>query len=219
MKKNFMQMFFALIVLAVFIIVGKAQTPATEAETIPQHFNGIWVLDTTKTKMQNMPVTLKGFNMIVAQNSDKINVKSKIDGKVDVERFGAKREVSSSNPSGFAGDREPVAAKINYGGTLALYYTPSEAVYNLDGKEVKMELKSGEKNLGSVKIRAKSEKEGKLIRITQIRREKTMQGEVEIFVRERWELSSDGKTLKFHRQVEMPTALDDVEMVFIRQTP
>ena len=44
----------------------------------------------------------------------------------------------------------------------------------------------------------------------------TMKGDIEITVREVWKLSKDGKSLRFERTVETPSARDEVVMVLAR---
>ena len=173
---------------------------------------------------------MRNYKIIVAENESTLNVKSQIDGTVEIE---ISRDRGSNNSGGEIvsnnSSRSSVQApggsvsgntlgsarpeEINYGGTMALFFTPVEANYNLTGEEVKIDLKQGDKVNGTARIKAKLAKAGNQIQFTTIRRQNTMKGDIEITVRETWKLSKDGKQIKFERTVETPTARDQIVMM------
>ena len=160
-----------------------------------------------------------------------LNVKSEIEGNVEIEILSNRNsdapEIVSNNASrssiapaggGVSGNTlgSAKAEPINYGGTMALFFTPNNVTYNLNGEEVKLDIKQGDRVTGVARIKAKLDKSGKQIQFTTIRRMTTMKGDIEITVRETWKLSKDGKTIKFDRTVETPTARDQIVMVLAK---
>ena len=219
MKNLFFSVAFALVFLAPITEI-KAQSPVAA-------FTGGWVLDMEKTTGKNLPAQLKNYKMLVGESENLLNVKSQALGPLEIiaargssgtPNIVANPRTSSASPTGVSattlGSTE--AGKANYGGTLALYFTPNEATYNLNGEEVKVELKQGEKVIGIARIKAKLEKNGKTLQFSTIRRMKTPNGEMEIFIREWWKISDDGKSLKMQRTVETPTARDEITMFLMR---
>ena len=218
---------FCLIALAASAEI-KAQTPSASA------FTGTWVLDRENTNTsKDFPRKMKNYKIIVAENESTLNVKSQVDGIVEIEisrdrgSNNSGPEVVSNNasrsstppPGGSISGNTLGTAKaeeINYGGTMALFFTPVEANYNLTGEEVKIDLKQGDKVNGSARIKAKLAKAGNQIQFTTIRRQNTMKGDIEITVRETWKLSKDGKQMRFERTVETPTARDQIVMMLAK---
>jgi len=208
----------------------KAQTPEPSAAA----FAGTWVLDRENTNTsKDFPRKMKNYKIIVAENGPTLNVKSQVDGTVEIEisrdrgSGNSGPEVISNNASrsstpppggSISGNTLGTARpeEINYGGTMALFFTPVEANYNLTGEEVKIDLKQGDKVNGSARIKAKLAKAGNQIQFTTIRRQNTMKGDIEITVRETWKLSKDGKQMRFERTVETPTARDQIVMVLAK---
>ena len=206
----------------------KAQSPPASAAL----FTGTWVLDRENTNTgKDFPRKLKNYKITVAENETTLNVKSQVDGTVEIEvsrdRAADNSDIISNTasrsstppPGGSVSGNTLGSAKverINYGGTMALFFTPVEANYNLTGEEVKMDLKQGDKVNGTARIKAKLAKAGNQIQFTTIRRQNTMKGDIEITVRETWKLSKDGKQLKFERTVETPTARDEIVMVLAK---
>lgn len=224
MKKICLSAVFALVFLS--SVVGiKAQTQPSAAA-----FNGTWVLDKVKTSPKDFPQKLINYKVIVGESENLLNVKSQSEGKVEVEvsRDRVSRNIGvGDNTAGrgasppasgvaVASSRSVEAEKPNYGGTLALYYTPNEVTYNLNGEEQKVEIRQGEKVNGIARIKAKLDKSGKSLQFSTIRRMRTNLGEIEITMRETWKLSDDGKSIKLVRTVETPTARDQITMILTK---
>lgn len=214
-----------------FAFVFLASAAAVKAQTGAEAFIGAWVLDREKTSVKDFPQKLQNYRMVIAESENLLNVKSQVDGRVEVEVSKDRANNSGPNitPQSVAGSNVGVrsgggigdvggGAKTSYGGTLALYFTPSEVTYKLTGQEEKVELRQGEKVNGIARIRAKLDKGGKAFQVTTFRRMKTQYGEMETTTWESWKLSGDGKTLKFQRTVETPTARDELTMTLSKAT-
>lgn len=221
MKKLCFSVIFAVVFLVPFVCV-KAQANASG-------FTGAWVLDKEKTSPKDFPKKMQNYKMIVAESDNLLNVKSQVEGRVEVEISKDRAADVGPNvtPSVVAGSTagqstgstsSPSAGtfKSSYSGTLALFFTPSEVTYKLSGEEVKVEIKQGEKVNGIARIKAKLDKNGKTLQLTTFRRMKTSYGEMETTTWESWKLSGDGKSLKFTRTVETPTARDELTMMLTR---
>ena len=216
MKKKCFGLVFAFIFLSAVIGI-KAQSPISA-------FTGNWMLDREKTKIsKDFPQKLKNYKMMVGESDNLLSVKSQVDGEVEVVAAGRGATVVNESASRLGtatrtGDTGSVAgtSKINYGGTMAIFFTPNDAVYNLSGEEVKVEMKQGDKVSGIARIKAKLDKSGKSLQITTIRRMKTPTGEMEVTTREVWKLSEDGKSIKFQRTVETPSARDEIVMMLAK---
>lgn len=199
----------------VFALVLLATATGIKAQSQSSPFAGNWMMDKEKTNTtRDFPQKLKNFKMAVTGTEANLNVRSQIEGNVDIQTAGqgtrtAVTESASRVSGGQAtgGSSSSANAKLNYGGTMALFFTPGEANYNLNGEEEKIETPQG-----LVRIKAKPDKSGKSLQFVIIRRMKTPTGEIEVITRESWKISEDGKTLKLFRTVETPTARDEITM-------
>lgn len=206
----------------VFTLVFLLTVVATQAQTQLSSFTGTWILDKNKTNTsKDFPIKLKNYGMVVSGTENSLNVKSMVEGNVQIEaagrgsttpvtesasRLGTPQVTGANNSSGLGNTR------INYGGTMAIFFTVNDATYNLNGEEVKVETKQG-----LVRVKAKPDKSGKSLQFTTIRRMKTPNsGEMEITTREVWKLSEDGKSLKLQRIIETPNARDEIIMMLAR---
>ena len=192
----------------------------TKAQSQPSPFAGNWMLDRekTSTNSKDFPERLKNYKMAVSGDGATINVKSQVEGNVEVRAAGrgSVTPVTESasrigQPVVTGSDNSLSTGKINYGGTMALYFTVNDATYNLNGEEVKIET-----NQGLVRVKAKPDKSGKSLQFTIIRRMRTPSGEMEVTTREVWKLSEDGNSLKLERTVETPSARDYITMVMAK---
>jgi hypothetical protein len=225
MKPTFFCLLFALISLSVLVKSEAQSSPSAVA------FTGTWTLDREKTNTsKDFPRKLKNYRITVDENERILRVKSEVDGRVEIE---VSRDQAASNSdivsntsgrtsapptTGVSSSTLGTAAtqKANYGGTMAIFFTPNEATYNLSGEEVKVEIKQGDKVTGLARIKTKLDKSGNQIQFTNIRRMNTLKGDIEITTREVWKLSRDGKSLRFERTVETPTARDEIVLVLIK---
>lgn len=227
MKTTYSLLLFVLISLTASLGVH-AQSPAPSASL----FAGTWVLDPVATNTsKDFPRKLKNYRIIVAENETMLNVKSVVEGPVEVEisrdkaqnnsdiiSNTASRSSAGRSGPGVSGNTLGTAApeSIAYGGTLAVFLTPNDVTYNLNGAETKLDIIQNGKVNGVARIKAKLDKRGNQIQFTTIRRMNTMKGDIEITIREVWKLSKDGKSLKFERTVETPAARDEIVMVLTR---
>ena len=228
-----MKMVSGSLLLCLIALAASAEIKAQDAAPSAAAFTGTWVLDRENTNTsKDFPRKMKNYKITVAENGPTLNVKSQVDGTVEIEISrdrgnNSGPEVISNNasrsstppPGGSISGNTVGSSKpdeINYGGTMALFFTPVEANYNLTGEEVKIDLKQGDRVNGSARIKAKLAKAGNQIQFTTIRRQNTMKGDIEITVRETWKLSKDGKQLRFERTVETPTARDQIVMVLAK---
>lgn len=171
-------------------------TIETKAQSQPASaFVGNWVLDKGKASAaKGFPQKLKDYTMIVAENDNLLNVKSRVGGDVMIETTIA-RDAS-------------VNQRIYHNGTAAVFFTPNDATYDLSGKETKVELKQAGDFIGTARVKAKMDKKG--LQINTIRRMKTGKGEIDVTTRETWKLSDDGKSLRLQRIVELPESRDEI---------
>ena len=201
----------------VFALVFLSAIPGVKAQAQPSPFAGNWMLDREKSNTgDNFPEKLKNFKMAVSGDATTLNVKSQVEGNVEVRAagHGAITPVTES-ASMMRRDAQSVSGtessanggKVNYGGTMALFFTVNNASYNLNGEEVKIDT-----DQGLVRVRAKPDKTGKSVQFTTIRRMKMPKGEMEVTIRETWKLAEDGKTLKLQRMVETPSTRDEIIM-------
>ncbi|MEP6925111.1 MAG: hypothetical protein ABI954_11650 [Pyrinomonadaceae bacterium] len=205
----------------VFAFVFLSAIVGIRAQSQVSAFTGNWILDKEKTSTsKDFPEKLKNYKMMVGGNENALKVKSQIEGKVEIESAGhgkitAVTESASMARGGAAAvsgiESAGNTGKINYGGTMAIFFTTNDATYNLNGEEVKVETPQG-----LVRVKAKPDKSGKGLQFTTIRRMKTPNGEIEIYIREAWKLSEDGKSLKLQRTIETPTARDEIVMTLAK---
>lgn len=211
--KNYITVVLILLILAI----------SSFAQSKTNAFEGKWELNKTKTDIKNLPITFKNYKLFVAQSDTQIGIKNFVEGKFEprsnnnsAQNVGRPQDgiwggTSSANSTGST-------VSANYKGSLALYssFTPAEAAYNLDGKEVEVEIINNGNVIGEAKTKAKLEKEGMSLKITTVRKMKTMragQTEVIIYIREKMDILEDG-TLKYVKTVELPTGRDDVTLYF-----
>ena len=209
-----------------FCLLFMAATAVAQSNTT--RFTGLWVLDREKTNtVKGFPEQLKDYKMLVNADQDRLMVKSVIVGSVEVRaiRSGTGGSISTSGSrttapspngvmatSGASVGSDLTAGKANYGGTMALYFTPGEITYDMSGKELKIEPAKNDKVNGLTRIKAKPGKDGRTMEFTIIRQMKGSAGEIETITRESWRLSEDAQSLKFYRTVETPTVRDEIIM-------
>jgi hypothetical protein len=203
--------------LALFILSGvigiKAQSQVTA-------FIGNWTLDKEKTNAKDLPQKMKDYRMSVNESENVLIVKSQVDGPVEVESKTTTNggnvstsgsRTSTSQPLGVSASTGGTSSgsinKITYGGTMAVFFTPPQMNYNLNGEEAKLDIKNG-----TARIKAKPDKNGKSIQFTTIRRVKTPNGEMEIITRESWKIAEDGKSIKLQRTIETPASRDEITL-------
>ena len=216
--------------LVSLVAYGEIQAQSPPVSAAP--FAGVWILDKQSTNTtKDFPRKLKNYKITVADNELMLNVKSEVEGQVEIEisrdRARDNSDIVATSRAGVAGAGGAVSGntlgtakpeEINYGGTMAVFFTPNDVTYNLNGEEAKFDIKQGDKVTGVARIKAKLDKRGNQIQFTTIRRMNTMKGDIEITLREVWKLSKDGKSLKLERTVETPSARDEIVMVLAKAT-
>lgn len=218
--KHMKKIHFSLFIIVICLIAGKN---ILAQSTTP--FAGTWQLDKSKTKIQDLPRQLKDYKLIIAQSENQIGIKNLVDGQIEpqFENQGGTSRAPTSQESIWGDSRQTsstgLTVKPRYGGSMALsrFFTPNTVTYNLDGKEVEIDIVQNEQVIGTAKTRAKPEKDGKSIKITTIRRMKTLkaaQTEMLIYVRERWDILDDGKSLRYVKTIDLPSATDEVTLYF-----
>ena len=196
-------------------------------------FTGLWSLDREKTNIsRDFPEKLKDFKILVTTDQERLMVKFQVVGPVEPRAKDGGNTLAgglstqgsrttTASPNGVMATTGAVASssplRTSYGGTLAIYFTPSEITYDLAGKEIKVEPTANDRVNGTTRIRAKVGKDNKSIEFTVFRKMKGSQGEVEIITRETWKISDDGKSLQFHRTVQTPTDRDNIDMTMAKQ--
>jgi len=205
-----------LLSVSIFLFVAFLLAPEIKGQSTTSPFIGNWMLDKVKTNTsKDFPEKLKNYKMAITGDAAAFNVRSQVEGNIEVKAAGngsltPTTESASQRGRESAGIRESSTGgsqKINYGGTMALYFTVNNGTYNLSGEESKIETEQGR-----VRIKAKADKSGKSLQFTTIRNMKTPKGEMEVTIRESWKLLDD-KSIKLYRIVETNTTRDEITMV------
>jgi hypothetical protein len=210
--------------------IGALMSIAASGQSKASAFDGNWVLDRERSNAsRELPIQLRDYKMQVAEDQDRLMVRSEVVGPVEVRASGGQSGMSSivsksssrtsSVPTNGvsateAGTSMSSNSTVSYGGTMALYFTAPETTFDMTGKEIKIEPASGEQ--GQTKIKMKMGKDGKSAEMTTIRRMKGPRGEMEIYTRDSWKLLEDGKSLKMHRTVESPIWRDEINLILTR---
>lgn len=179
MKNLFASAFVALI----FVV-------SVSAQSTPD-YNGTWVLDTQKTKL---------------------------DGRIRIESMTLKirdkvTEVTKETVTNRGGRGGGPAARGMGGGGLGL--RDGVETISMDGKE-RTVVEEGPRGPMRVKVKGRREKDGKII-ISTSRNLNVQMGEVEISTKETWSLSPDGKTLTVKAELSSPLGSNSNQLVFFRQ--
>ena len=154
-------------------------------------YNGTWVLDTQKTKLDER---LRVESMTV-KITDKVTEVTKVTT--------TKRSSQGAGPGGRGG----------MGGGLGL--RDGSETFTLDGKE-RTVVEEGPRGPMSVKVKGKREKDGKIV-ISTSRALSGPMGEIEITSKETWALSSDGKSLTVTAELSSPMGANSTKMHFTRE--
>ncbi len=194
-------------------------------ESTRTNFTGTWVLDLVKTK--DLPRELESYIIKVAQNDEKIGIKTEIKGELKSRGGGTGGNGGGGGTGGGGrggrggGGGESVSGPIegarSFNGQIALGSITPEVVFDIDEKEIVLEMKNGATVFGKAKLKAKWKKDGKVLETT-ITKEYDMEGQKRVIpTHEKWEMSEDGKTLKITREISMPNILDIINLVFNKQ--
>jgi hypothetical protein len=197
-------------------------------------FSGNLVLDFGQTK--NPPAGLQDYRMVVSQDERQLKVTTTLDGDLQVTPGTPNSAAGGSGGSsrgGYPGRRGGMGMGIPGGGTgmprgggggshnegptsadVAAYQLyPKSAVYNLDGSKSSTQLgDSGQTNATSKAVQGKNE-----LKLSLVGKEDSGEGGRKIQIKEQWQLSDDGKTLKVERTVKSPDGSGTFHLVFSRK--
>lgn len=213
--------------LLILITIIVSVSTITKAQDAAVGLTGNWTLDKSKTNIKDLPRELKDYKMIINHSEKKLLIKNIIEGTIN-PRFdnNTSNNDAAKSRDGIWGDSRAgtgVSIKPNYSGSMALskYFSPNEEAFNLDGKEIEIDVVQGGSKVGSAKVKAKEEKAGKSVKANTIRKMKTSkseQSEMIVYVREKWDLSEDGNSLKYIKTIELPNVTDEVILFFSKSS-
>lgn len=182
-----------------FAVAVSAQDTAKPTDTTaakPADFSGKWVLDVSKSKLDERQ-RIESMTLTVAQTDKDIKTVS------DIKRTPPK---DGMTPGGGRG---------GMGGGLA-GAGPDSHTFGLDGKETTEEVAAQGGMPGpTIKRKAELKKDGTL-GLTVTRKISSQMGEFEIVVKDTWSLSTDGKTLTIDRDQTTPRGSMTSKMVLTK---
>lgn len=215
MKKSLIGCTLALVLMAGVSIANSSA---------PADFSGTWVLD--KSKSDGLPRQLQNvesYTMVVRQDDKQLTVENKIVG-------GAR---AGGEPNGASGDsgtpRERGAQDDNMGrrrggaggqgggrgGRGGMGMGMGTATYKLDGSETKVESAGGRG--GAATLKAQWKDGGKVLELKNSRSFSMQGNEMTRTVKDRFELTDGGKTLKVKRSVDGMQGSQESTLVFSKQ--
>lgn len=180
-------------VVCLFAMSAAAQTKTTD-------FSGEWTLDASKSKLGER-ARIEAMAMKVTQSPKELKVET------------ATRRAAP--PQGeLVGGNSGGAMPAPRGGMRGGGFGSGDGTitYSLEGKETTVEGAMG----GQATLKAKFEKDGKL-NLSRSQSIESQMGQMNIGLKEIWELSADGKTLTVKRDVETPRGAMSSEMVFTKK--
>lgn len=160
-------------------------------------FSGTWKLEASKSKLDER-ARIESMTMTVTQT----------DKELKVETATKRLPPPADAPQGGPGGRGGGMGRGGFGGG------DGTSVYSLDGKETTVQQESP---MGSipVKLKASKESDGSL-KLSSSRTISGQMGEMTITTKEKWSLSSDGKTLTVERDQSTPRGTNSSTMVFVK---
>ena len=183
MRKNFVLASFA--VVMAFAISASAQKVTD--------FSGTWVLDVSKSKLEERGPAIKSQTMKVTQDAAQIHIETTTERAAPADGAGAQR--GEGRGGGFGGGDVP-------------------ATYTLDGKETIVEQES---RGGKIPVKFSAKYEGAKLHLLQSRTFSTPNGDITAETKGTWELSADGKTLTIDREMSSPRGTSSTTLVYNKQ--
>jgi hypothetical protein len=188
------------------------------------NFSGTWLLDLKKSG--EVPPELKSYALTVKQDEQQITIDAKIEGdinpevKADHTAHGPSSVLltttnATSNPTNQdeGGSASPHKIVIAKGRALALVIRHLNC--SLDGKESTREV--GGITPGQIKRKAQWRKGDKTLELNLVREIEVQGSKFTSTVRELWQMSEDGKTLKIKRTVNLLAGYDETTLTFVKQ--
>ena len=193
----------AAFVLLISIGAASAQDTAKPSETPkpaetakPVDFSGKWVLDVSKSKLDER-ARIETMTLTVTQTDKELKTVS------DVKRTPPRDNMTPGSGRGGMG-----------GGIAGM--GPDARTFALDGRETSQEVPAaGGIPMSPLKLKAELKKEGTL-QLSVVRKFTGPNGEVEATTKETWSLSSDGKTLTIDREMNNPRGSSTSKLVLAK---
>jgi hypothetical protein len=210
------------------LMLGLCAVARAQSQT---NFSGTWALDLKKTR--DVPAELKSYTLTVTQENQQLSFESKVEGDPnppkpdqaaghDAQPAGPPAHPTASTvgiPSGNTPTNENGPGTSNSRTVLArgraLALIIRRLTCSLDGKEVTREV--GGALPGQIRRKAFWRKGDKSLEIN-VAREFDVQGnKFTSTVKEQWDLSDAGKTLRIKRTVNLLAGWDETTLVFNKQ--
>lgn len=214
--------------ITISIVLLFCQHPAAKAQG-RTNFSGTWVLDAKKTR--DLPPDLKSYTLTVKQEDQQFTLESKVEGDPNPAKpehagpghdAGPPPHPTASTvgiPSGSTPTNENGPGTSNSRTVMArgraLAMVIRRMTCTLDGKESAREV--GGISPGQIRRKAFWRKGDKTLEIN-LARDFDIQGsKFTSTIKELWDLSDDGKTLKIKRTVNLLAGWDEATLVFTKQ--
>ena len=162
-------------VLAIFAVMALAISAAAQDKTA--NFSGTWELDVAKSKLGDRAM-IESQTLTVTQTDKDITIKTDTKRTPPPADAAASPRAGGRMGGGFGGGDDNVT-------------------YTLDGKEVKTEVDG---RMGKMPVTRSAKISGGKLQISSSRTFTGQNGEMTMTNKEKWELSSDGKTLTINAE-------------------
>jgi hypothetical protein len=207
------------------------------ASPTPANFSGTWVLD--KSKSDGLPPQLQNvesYTMVVTQDDKQLTVENKIAGGArggdqnsasgennpprdrdsqDGSMTGGRRRGGFGGQGGGQAGGQAGGQGGGRGGRGGMGMGMGTATYKLDGSESRVESAGGRG--GAATLKAQWKDGGKVLELTNSRTFNVQGNDMTRAVKDRWELTDGGKTLKVKRSVDGMQGSQESTLVFSKQ--
>lgn len=184
-----------MILMAAMCVLLSAVAAFAQTKT---DFSGDWTLDVSKSKLDER-MRVESGTMNVKQTDKDITFKT------DFKRTPPPADSGMGQGNGGGMGRGMGGGMM--GGNQPIIYT-------LDGKETTSQIGSGDRT-GTAKMQSKWD--GNKLNLTSVRTFTTPNGDVSTTLKETWELTDGGKTLKVHRESESPRGTQTSDFYYTKQ--
>jgi hypothetical protein len=211
------------------LVLGLCAAAQAQSRT---NFSGTWALDQKKT--HDLPPDLKSYTLTITQDGQQLSFESKVEGDPNPARPDQSSASRDAQPAGPPAHPTTSTVGIPSGNTptnengpgtsnsrtvlargRALALIIRHLSCSLDGKEVSRDV--GGALPGQIRRKAFWRKGDRSLEID-IARDFDVQGrKFTSTVKEQWDLSDDGKTLKIKRTVNLLAGWDETTLVFNKQ--
>jgi hypothetical protein len=174
-----------------FAVMAMAISTAAQDKAV--NFSGTWELDVAKSKLGDRAM-IESQTVTVTQTDKDITIKT------DTKRTPRPADAAASPRAG--------------GGMRGGFGGDDNVTYTLDGKEVKTEV---EGRMGKMPVTRVGKISGGKIELSSSRTFTGQMGEMTMTTKEKWELSSDGKTLTINSERSGMRGTDSSTKVFTKK--